>query len=239
MLLCYFDDSGSDAESPIVSVGGYVAPAASWANFEATANPIFDAARVEYLHTKDLNSGKGAFKGWSLAKKQEFIASLYSCFERGQHLGVGFSVIKRAYNEAKRRESANHQISAYGFCLEAIYNILIKHERFGPYIKQNGASLLVEARHPNNGDVRRNFDVLCNKYAEFPGYFRGLEFIEKRSCRAIQMADFFAFNFRRHSRDITPDDKGALWPPLIAHVIRRCEHYGVVSFDYHRHKKVL
>lgn len=238
MLFCYFDDSGSDGESPIISVGGYAASTDAWEAFEDRVKPIFDAANVAVLHATEMNGSKGAFKGWPLAKKQAFVQSLYNEFEPRRHLGVGFSVTKAAYREAKKRENANHQISAYGFCLEAIYNILIKHESAGPYIREHGASIFVESGHPNSGDVERNYHALSKKYPEFSEYFRQLAFIDKRSCRAIQMADFFAFNFRRHSRDVRPEAQNPLWPPLIAHVINRCEHYGVVSFDYHRNLKV-
>lgn len=240
VLVCYLDDSGSDDGSPIVTLAGYVAHAENWDAFEAAVEPLFAVAGVDCLNTKLLHRTKGCFAGWSVERKREFIEALYSVLRRSAIMGIAFSVTKKAYVEAKRRDGANHQISAYGFAMEATYNMLIAHERVGPLIREHGLSVIVESGNKNNPDLLRSYNALCAKYPdEFPALFRQLSFVDKNSCRAVQMADFLSFYFRRHSVESKPGEPTPRWYMLIEHVIQYLEHYGVISFSYYRNPKTI
>lgn len=239
MLVCYLDDSGTDS-GPIITMAGYVAHAEYWDAFEKAVEPLFEVAGVDCLNTKLLHNTKGCFEGWAFDQKRDFVDALYMVLRQTAIMGIAFSVTKAAYVEAKKRDGANHQISAYGFAMEAIYNLLITHERVGPLIREHGLSVIVENGNKNNADLVRSHKVLCGKYPdEFPRLFPQISFVDKNACRAIQMADFLSFHFRRHSVASKKDEPAPPWPPLIDHVIRRLEHYGVISHSYHRDPRSL
>jgi L-ribulose-5-phosphate 3-epimerase UlaE len=59
---------------------------------------------------------------------------------------------------------------------------------------------LVETGNNNNSEIG-NFFHKMTKQPAFEGSLRSISFVTKDSCRAIQLADFFAFYSRRHMRN--------------------------------------
>jgi hypothetical protein len=77
MLVAYLDDSGTDDGSPVITMAGYVGLEDAWTAFETDAAAIFANYAVEVLHGKDFHDARGAFKGWSSGKKNDFVTELY------------------------------------------------------------------------------------------------------------------------------------------------------------------
>jgi hypothetical protein len=78
VLICYLDESGSDAENPVLTVAGYVGRESSWAEFETEVERWFSEFGVTVCHAKDLHSGRKEFKDWTVLRKLAFVSRLGS-----------------------------------------------------------------------------------------------------------------------------------------------------------------
>jgi len=64
LFVCNLDESGTNKQSPIVTIGGYIAVASAWSSFEMTARSIFNAYGVGYLHGVEFQNRKLPFNIW-------------------------------------------------------------------------------------------------------------------------------------------------------------------------------
>ena len=76
VLVCYLDDSGKDPQNSVTTLAGFLARESDWQAFEREVEPIFKRHVVSILHTRDLESTNGEFKGWTVLKKQAFVAEV-------------------------------------------------------------------------------------------------------------------------------------------------------------------
>ena len=121
MLRCYYDDAGSDGESPVVTIAGYVATRIRWEQFEKKSNTLFDEYKVKVFHARDFYNTDGEFRGWTRAKKEAFAVKWLNIARRHVICGTAISVAKAKYNETKRTADgrANLPASGLGFALYA------------------------------------------------------------------------------------------------------------------------
>src|SRR5258708_39688759 len=76
VFACYLDAARTDAESPLVTMAGYIAPYVDWLPFEAGANIVCGDAGIKVVHGYDLHNGKREFKGWDWPRKEAFVSDL-------------------------------------------------------------------------------------------------------------------------------------------------------------------
>jgi len=71
--LAYFDESGTDANSHIVVVGGYVSPAEDWNVLEAQWLDILKTRNAPYYHATDAeaNPPGGPYRSWTVEQGRE------------------------------------------------------------------------------------------------------------------------------------------------------------------------
>jgi hypothetical protein len=112
LLVSYLDESGTNEQSPIITIAGYIALVSAWARFEASTRSIFDAYGVRYLHGVDFQNRKPRFNTWSRIKQRTFVIELFDAVRRTVEFGVTFSVRKDAYLQAKRIHARNRNESA-------------------------------------------------------------------------------------------------------------------------------
>jgi hypothetical protein len=228
MMVCYLDDSGTDKQSPVLTMAGYVGVQPHWAAFERSAAKIFAAYGVTSLHAVDFNATKNQFEGWPRKRKEAFIANLILELKKAAPFGVMASITKAAY--AKAKGLGEHvQQSAYGHCFGKVLDAIMwsRHMKFAA---SKGATLsfVVERGNKNDRDVQRVFNKAKwdprNLGAE--KVLRSVEFADKNSSIALQMADFLAFTGRRlalHSErqrkylELTDLQKITLYSIPIAH----------------------
>ena len=77
---------------------------------------------------------------------------------------------------------------------------IITDRQIAPLVDKHGISFLVESGNNNNSEIEQFFQRM-SKQPAFGGALRSISFVAKNSCRAIQLADFFAFYGRRHMRN--------------------------------------
>jgi hypothetical protein len=124
MMVCYLDDSGTDKQSPVLTMAGYVGLQRHWAAFEQSAAKIFAAFGVTSLHAVDFNATKNQFGGWQRARKEAFIANLLLELKKAAPFGVMASITKTAYVKAKSL-GEHAQQSAYGHCFGSVLDAIM------------------------------------------------------------------------------------------------------------------
>jgi len=217
-------------------MGGYLASTSGWERFEHFAGPILREQGIECLHAVDFQRSKGEFKGWSGHRKSNLVQRLYNELAESKVVGLTFSALKGVYNDRRSDLRVNQQLSAYGFCFNALINSLVRQKNIQALIEEHGCAILVESGNKHDGDLQRLFEVLSNKYERFPRLFPGLSFVKKRSCVAVQMADFLAYHDRRQMLAAhEAGDHGNPPPDAPAMVIakRLIPHGQIIATDFY------
>ena len=197
VLVCYLDDSGKDPQNPITTLAGYIARDTGWIGYEAAVEPWFAHYGVKVLHTKQLHDTKVDFKGWKKLKKQAFVSRLR--LERPPHLmmGLSASAAKGMYQLRKAERGRRRTVSPYGFCFNLIIDWIFRDIRIGPFSHTEGVALILESGHENNAEAQIEFGKIKEQHPDIAPLLHSISFVAKGSCRAIQLADLFAFYSRR------------------------------------------
>ncbi|MGB8681754.1 MAG: DUF3800 domain-containing protein [Candidatus Binatus sp.] len=82
-LRAYLDESGTDANSRVLVVGGYLAPADDWNVLEARWLDVLKTRNAPYYHATDAEAMMpgGPYEGWSVEQARELTDSLVSVIE--------------------------------------------------------------------------------------------------------------------------------------------------------------
>lgn len=194
VFVCYLDDSDNDV-GPVASIAGYSAIKPAWEAFEREVEPFLSDRGIEVLHAMQFHHKRGPFEGWGGAQKLEFVDQLFSIAKRYVVAGISASVSKADFRDILRKEKSLQNMSplgiAFGAALAAFLTKIDLPDAAFP------VSFVVEGGHRNNPNIEKYYHWLRNN-RNFPdGVLGSLSFVEKRDCRAIQLADFLAFHGRR------------------------------------------
>lgn len=206
VLACYLDDSDAQT-SKALTIAGYVAYQDGWLRFENEAERICEKYSVELIRGRQIDGRKDCFKGWSHPRCERFLGELGSALVGNVLFGISRSIGKEHYKVRRRqlmqldkmRKRTFSSLSAFGFCFGSLILDLRMNENYGltEEVQRNGIAFMLEAGSANNPDIfryiadeRRHGNINVNVTATE---------VDKRSCRAIQMADLYAFYSRRRA----------------------------------------
>lgn len=235
MLVCYLDDSDASI-SNVITIAGYVATSEAWRSFEVEVEGLCSDFGVDVIHGREFEGGKGCFQGWSLHKKIDFLLRLGIIMSPRLKFGISRSVAKDTYKKKKSGRKNDSSLSAYGFAFEAIVFALHEAKEFGTTedAKTNGVSYMIEAGHTNNPDLLRLISKKVKAGQLHPS--TSITFIDKKSCRAIQLADLYAFFSRRKAHRHHKTQGKIIFPVpelYFQHLENRLPHYtGVIAEPY-------
>jgi hypothetical protein len=198
MLVCYLDDSGKDSQNPITTIAGYLASEDAWAKFEVEVEPYFAERNVSILHATDLHGTRREFKGWSVLKKEAFVARIALVAAKNVSFGVSMSAEKGNYKDhaVYRFDTSRQTVAPYTFCFQVIVDWLLRDIRIGKRVHEEGVKFFLEAGHDNNAQAQKEFHWVREHY-RLENVLHSIDFVRKDSCRAIQLADLIAFYSRR------------------------------------------
>jgi hypothetical protein len=197
VLVCYLDDSGKDPQNPITTLAGYIARDTAWEAFEGDVEPWFRQFNVGILHAKQLHDTDDDFKGWSVVKKQTFVSRI--CQARNPHImmGLSMSAEKGTYTLHTAQSNRKRTATPYSFCFNVINDWVFRDIRLGSATNTEGVAYILEWGHENNAEVENEFYAIKQQHPDISDLMRSISFAEKASCRAIQLADLYAFYSRR------------------------------------------
>ncbi|MFC3677986.1 DUF3800 domain-containing protein [Ferrovibrio xuzhouensis] len=242
MLICYLDDSGTDAGNRLITCAGYIARAEQWVNFEKQADPVFNEYGVTVLHTMDMENSDGIYKNWSILKKQSFVSKICGVLSAHALMGMTMSVVKPTYKSRAEESDRKRTITPYAFCAQVILQWIMTDIKLGRIAHDEGLSFLFEEGDKNNREIANNLEALRTSHEDFNRAYRSISFVPKHDSRAIQMADLLAYHSRKHGvrmegghvtlpagqRDISKPD-----PDMMIKIItERLPHKGFVATDF-------
>lgn len=197
VLVCYLDDSGKDPQNPITTLAGYIARDSGWAAYEDAVEPWFTEYGVRVLHAKQLHDTDGEFEGWSVLKKQTFVSRI--CQARAPHLmmGLSMSALKDQYRVRAAESDRKRTVTPYSFCFNVLNDWIFRDIRIGRASNTEGVAFVLETGHENNAEAEGEFHAIKRQHPDIAPLMHSISFVGKESCRAIQLADLFAFYSRR------------------------------------------
>jgi hypothetical protein len=243
VLTCYLDDSGTDDECPVITMAGYVGFFPGWLNFENAAKAVYDNFRFDVFHAKDFEATKNKFEGWRRIKKQSYAVEIYetakiaNCLE----LGISFSVLKANYIARKRETRLDPNMSAYGYCFQAIMNHLLRDKVFNEILGRDGVTIdfVIESGNKNDDNIKQLFFNIREKYS-LEKKLNAIAFSPKESSRAIQLADFLAYYSRRHVEATEKANGVAPAENFYLELMQKnCYTIGEVATDFHATKPTV
>jgi hypothetical protein len=206
VLACYLDDSDSTI-SKVETIAGYVADEDGWGRFELLAEKICDRYEIDLVRGRQLDSRKDSFEGWKLPKIERFLEEIGSAMRGNVLFGISRSIEKDRYRVFRQRVlklDAEHRrmfsnLSGFGFCFGNICHDMRRLEGYGisERMESEGMAFMLESGSRNNPDIHRY--VASERQHGNLHVSTTVSEVDKRSCRAIQVADLYAFYSRRRA----------------------------------------
>lgn len=234
MLVCYLDDSGKDKQNRVTTIAGYLASDTAWSAFEKEVEPIFKEQGVSILHASEMETTKGEFKNWRVLRKQAFVSRLCSTLAKHMMLGVSMSVVKDTYKKRAIESSRKQTVSPYTFCFNVIIDWILRDIRTGRAVWAEGLSLVLESGHDNCREAENHFHEISALH-NLGDVLRSIRFVPKTECRAIQLADLFAFYTRRDSGNMEfaySNNKTHKTEQMLKIITERGQFRGFVATDF-------
>ena len=232
-LVCYLDDSGTDAANSMVTIGGYIGTQESWRAFELDARRVMNEYGVTYIRGRDIHSNNGEYAGWTTDKKTEFITRLNQVLAPLVGLAISCATLKSVFNV--RAIGHVRTQSPFGFCFEMLIHRLVNDEGFSKVVRRPNVALsfVIEEGNSNNNEIFQRYERLKAAHGTELPYFAGMTFAAKNSSIAIQMADLFAFLTRRQAVAMEKNSRNPIEPHRYLTALRtNIRDIGQASTDF-------
>jgi hypothetical protein len=200
----YIDESGTHG-SPVTILGGWVGRLGQWAIFDPKWSKLLKRHELAFFHSHELRQSKGAFKGWSIAQKQDFMAAAARIALRSLEFGFTIILSEEDYRQryvADERPKEVQLDSRYGLCFRYCLG-LIPSLAMQAFNRRNlDISFILESGHPNFGDVIRIFNKVKESQVahemEIVQTLNGVTEGDKVDFPGLQIADVVAYNSFQH-----------------------------------------
>ena len=198
VLYGYFDDSGTDDDSPVAVMAGYVAHMADWKKFERKSKELFGREGVEpFFRAKLFDHGQKQFKGWTQERKLMYARRWYGLANRYLMRGVSAAAVKSDFIAGRAKNAKIPAPSAQAYCLQMALIHLCGDGSVWAEIEKYGLYLVVETSTPSiDSGIRDNHNRIVG-VNRLEKQLRSVAFATKESSRALQIADYLAYYSHR------------------------------------------
>jgi Protein of unknown function (DUF3800) len=204
IVTVYIDESGTHG-SPVTIVSGWVARLGQWVTFDEKWNRLLKRYGVPHFHSRSIRQSKAPFKGWSIARKQEFLGAAAKLGIR--HLEFGFTILL-SEDDYQKHYIAGHRPktvqldSRYALCFR--YSIGLVTNLAMQSFKRSDLeiSFVLESGHNNIGDADRIFarvkKSVLQSEQETVRALKTLTTGDKAEFPGLQIADAIAYSAFQH-----------------------------------------
>jgi Protein of unknown function (DUF3800) len=107
VLKTYMDESGTHDESPVVTVGAYIARPEEWKNWTRDWNRqkrrVPPARKpIKVFHAVDCANREGEFEGWTRPERDAFVIDLLPVLPRYSLVGCAIGIHMQSFNDAMK-----------------------------------------------------------------------------------------------------------------------------------------
>jgi hypothetical protein len=115
MLTVYCDDSGTDEESSVAVVAGYISNVAQWELFTKEWMKALKDVGINQMHRADLENFQGEFKKWNPERRTALIIRLQQIIKRRTKTPIASMVIKEDFEQFIHDPLKKSVGGVYGF----------------------------------------------------------------------------------------------------------------------------
>lgn len=201
MLTAYFDDSGTDLNSPLVVVAGYLSSDHMWESFNVRWANLLLKNGVTQMRRSKLESLEGEFKGWIPDQRTEFVKKAHAVIRKFTYLPIGIAIVKADFEEAFPVNSTARRFGLYSWCIHGCLAAL------GEWCEKRNhrepITFVFEAGTEGRDQVHKTFTVLCANPEKRPPRacpIKSWSFAPKKVL-PLQAADLIAYEFYKFTKN--------------------------------------
>jgi hypothetical protein len=224
-VTAYFDESGHDASTRVVAIGGAIAGPKQWGEHRESWKQTLDKYGIEFLHMTDFENRQGQFKGWDEERKRGFLSDLMCSFEENAFFLIGAAAVVKDFKRLPFGADKGF-VNPWYFCYQNCFQ-----EALNPYFFLEPKFAGVETEFSN---IRACFFEAHRQYTWGPVLFaiaheRDLERLERGEKRQrldgiigwgtkqtsvhFQLADLIAYELRKHvENSVFQGGRPTRWP---------------------------
>jgi hypothetical protein len=200
-MKAFFDESGTHgAQSPVVTVAGFIATVDQWASYERDLSALLATFGVKQYHAKDFRQRRGSFKDWLRPKLAQFNSQFLQLADKHLTCGIAMVLPSADYQQIYRAgpfPAKARPDTQYGMCVRAALwkALTVVADRRDDW----PLSVVLEGGHNNEGDAGRIFfEVKESLRPEYASALSGIAFGSK-SDLPLAIADSLAYAIFRMS----------------------------------------
>lgn len=245
VLKVYMDESGTHDQSPVLTVGAYVAHPRIWRDWTKAWN--IQKKPIDVFHSTDCANLRGEFSGWSSSGRDEYVEALLPIIGKSDLMAFVVGIVMDDYREVREEhpDIIDKLGNPYAACFQWVVHLIIDGFR------RNNIKDRIAFFHECNdyqGEAINCFGYLKNEW--YADQILSLAFGSKQDYVPLQAADILAYEGNKRLRDrekadrrawtaINPDsnrrhtayfDKSAL-QELVSDAKRRPDHYFVPEYS--------
>jgi len=198
----YGDESGTNKQSPIIAMGGFLARAGHWENFDDGWKLLLKDFGLEYFHAVDAihrdHKPNSPYKDWDDNKSLNFCLRAYHLIDT--HLSFGFVIVLRKddyanFYKSGRKPRRLPQDTDYGVLFRAVVSFVLQAIRDDENLANNSViNFILEDGAAHKGDADRLYKMYKNDRKVEPAVKKMLGpvlgFAEKNKSPGCQVSDF-------------------------------------------------
>ena len=212
MLGAFFDDSGTHAGSPVLTVGGLLGTEDQWDQFAAAwtallARPFDDKPPLRNCHLSACRAGDGEFSTYNQAERDRITYLFRRIIVDLDMVTIAAAVDNAAWDELARGETREMIVDPIGYCYVKCMDLLLQVIRS----RKPGEKVAVAF----DEGVRRHLELWSRFYRVQPDKYPEIEtiyFAPVNRVVALQGADmiatetfYFGQRWLRHGADAKPN----------------------------------
>jgi hypothetical protein len=209
MIKIYLDESGTHADSDVITVAAYAGRQTAWKKW---TNEWRRAKRpIRVYHAADSANLRGEFTGWSSEKRDELVKKLLPIIAdnriAGAVMGLHLGEFRKAVGDRKEIPEAlgNPYTSCFHWLVQSLLELL-KHNKKTESLK------FIHEQNDYEGEARAAFDFI-HENANPNGVPMKLVFGTKNENMPLQAADILAYEGNKRFRDPEKSERKA-WQAL-------------------------
>jgi hypothetical protein len=207
VLAAYFDESGTDDESPVMCVAGYLFTAPKATVFTRRWNTALERAGVEYFRMSECAHGRGQFKGMPMERRIELERKLIELIRQYATHGFAVSMSRAEFEAAAPPEWRENLGGAYTACLMMCVMMVTKWADEHRY--QGRIAYFFESGHQHASEANRHMENVAKVPSERAiTRYASHTFVAKGSLsRPCEAADFLAWHMHKVLCDVLRSEK--------------------------------
>ncbi|MEO0816010.1 MAG: hypothetical protein AAFX86_01760 [Pseudomonadota bacterium] len=205
VFTCYLDDSYPNGGS-VMTLAGYLALTENWQRYETESKRVYENYGIDELHTKRLFHRQKQFKSWSDSKCRDLVQDLFILARTLDIIGISYTIPQSTSAKMKSSHKSGAQLSPLGILFVTLCGGVTRNEGLKDFSGARDVSVVLEAGNKANAGIALNFNKQKAKAIDPNPRVKSVTLASKKDCRAIHLADFWAFFSRRATTKLIQDN---------------------------------